>query len=101
MITNINQAWTSHPNAGLLPVVTNEEPGSMSISTRYAMLVPPRYAPIVINHRLSLKQLWNERGGTIISNGDQVKCAPLLNWIIMAETCHATAWLRDCTINWQ
>jgi hypothetical protein len=33
MVANASQAWTSHPNVELLPVVDNAEPGSMSTIT--------------------------------------------------------------------
>jgi hypothetical protein len=85
-ITNVNQTWVSHPNDQLLPMVANAEPGSESTMAIFLMLVPPRYAPIIINHRLSPKNMWAELGGAIISNGDQEKCAPLLTWMVLAAT---------------
>jgi hypothetical protein len=90
-ISNVNQAWTSHPTYELLPMVANAEPGSESAMTRFIMQVPPRYAPIVINRRLSPTQLWAELGGPIIENGDQDACAPVLNWIVLTATCPAAS----------
>jgi hypothetical protein len=85
-IDNVNQAWASHPNEQLLPLVANAEPGSESAMTRFIMLVPSRYAPNIINCQLSPKQLWAKLGGAIIANGDQEKCAPLLTWMVSAAT---------------
>jgi hypothetical protein len=85
-IANVNQAWASHPNDQLLPLVANAEPRSESVMTRLIILVPPRYAPIIINRGLSPKQLWAELGGAVIANGDQEKCAPLLTWMVLAAT---------------
>jgi hypothetical protein len=88
-ITNINQAWTSHPNDQLLPLLANAEPGSESAMTRFLMLVPPCYALIIVNRRLSTTQLWAELDGAIIANGDQEKCATLLTWMVLKSTCPA------------
>jgi hypothetical protein len=85
-IADVDQAWTSHPTGGILPFVVNAEPGSQSAMTRFLMLVPRRHAPIVINRQLSPKQLWTELGGTIIANGDQHACTPLLNWRVLDDT---------------
>jgi hypothetical protein len=82
-IANVKQAWASHPNDHL---VANTEPGLESAMTIFLMLAPPRYAPIIINHRLSPTQLWDELGGAIIVNGNQGKYAPLLTWMVLAAT---------------
>jgi hypothetical protein len=54
----VDQALAAQPNDELLPVVAATEPGSLSSMTRHMMLVPPRYVSIVINRRLSPRQLW-------------------------------------------
>jgi hypothetical protein len=85
-ISNVNQAWASHPNNQILPMLANAEPGSESAMTRFLMMVPPCYAPIIINRRLSPKQIWAELDGAIIANDDQEKCAPLLTWMVLSAT---------------
>jgi hypothetical protein len=40
-IANVNQAWASHPNDQLLPLVANAELGLESAMTRFLMLPPP------------------------------------------------------------
>jgi hypothetical protein len=55
-------------------MVVNAELGSASEMTRFLMLVPSRYAPIIINHHISPKQLLVELGGATIASGDQDKC---------------------------
>jgi hypothetical protein len=71
-------------------MVANAEPGSESVRNRFIMRVSQCYASIVIKHRLSPKQLWTELDGTIITNGDEDACTPLINWIVLAVT-HQTA----------
>jgi hypothetical protein len=86
----IDQALAANPNEELLPVVAAAEPGSVSSGTRHMMLLPPRYAPLVINRRLSLHQLWVELSTAIRNNDDEVACAPLINWMKHALTRHNT-----------
>jgi hypothetical protein len=57
-IANVNHAWTSHHTDELLSVVVNTEPGLESAMASFLMLVPLRYAHIVIIHQLSPRQLW-------------------------------------------
>jgi hypothetical protein len=85
-----DQALANNPHEDLLPVVAAAELGSVSSVTRHAMLVPPRYAPLVINRRLSPRQLWLELSTAIRSNHDEEQCSPLLNWMKQAVTRHNT-----------
>jgi hypothetical protein len=86
----IDQALSANPTEDLLPVVAAAEPGSVSSVTRHMMLLPPRYAPLVINRRLSPRQLWVELSTAIRNNDDEVGCAPLINWMKHALTRHNT-----------
>jgi hypothetical protein len=54
------------------------------------MLVPPCYAPLVINRRLSPRQLWIKLSTAIRNNNDELQCAPLVNWMKHALTRHNT-----------
>jgi hypothetical protein len=54
------------------------------------MLVPPRYAPLVINRRPSPHQLWLELSTAIRNINDELQCAPLVNWMKHALTRHNT-----------
>jgi hypothetical protein len=84
----IDQALTANPTEELLPVVAAAEPGSVSFVTRHIMLLPPRYSPLVINRRLSPRQLWVELSTAIRNNDDEVACAPLINWMKHELTRH-------------
>jgi hypothetical protein len=75
----MDKALAANPNEELLPVVASAEPGSVSSITRYMMLVPPRYASLVINRRLSPRQLWLEFSTAICNNNDEAPCAPLMS----------------------
>jgi hypothetical protein len=86
----LDQALTANPNEELLPVVAAAEPGSVSSITRCLMLVPPRYAPLVINRHLSPRQLWLEMSTAIRNNNNEAPCAPLMNWMKHALTRHST-----------
>jgi hypothetical protein len=86
----IDQALAANPTKELLPVVAAAEPGPVSSVTRHMMLVPPRYVPLVINRRLSPRQLWVELSTAIRNNDDEVACAPLINWMKHALTRHNT-----------
>jgi hypothetical protein len=85
-----DHALANNPNEDLIPVVAAAEPGSVSSVTRHVMLVPPRYAPLVVNRRLSPRQLWLELSTAIRNNHDEVQCSPLLNWMKHAVTRHNT-----------
>jgi hypothetical protein len=84
----VDQALANNPHEDLIPVVPAAEPGSVSFVTRHEMLVPPQYVPLVINHRLSPRQLWLELSTAIRNNHDEVQCSPLLNWMKHAMTRH-------------
>jgi hypothetical protein len=86
----IDQALAANPTEELFPVVAAAEPGSVSSVTRHMMLAPPRYAPLVINRRLSPRQLWMELSTSIRNNDDEAARAPLINWMKHALTRHNT-----------
>jgi hypothetical protein len=45
------------------------------------MLIPPAYAHLVLNCSIVPQDLWNELGTTVIADGQQLACAPLLDWM--------------------
>jgi hypothetical protein len=87
---SIDQALAANPTEELPPVVAAAEPGSVSSVTRHMMLLPPRYVPLVINRRLSPRQLWAELSTAIHNNDDEVACAPPINWMKHALTQYNT-----------
>ena len=78
------ELWEASPNDELLGPLPEDEANTKQCRTRRLMLVPPKYAPIVINRRLTPRQLWSELAGAIMVAGDLAACSELMIWIVMA-----------------
>jgi hypothetical protein len=64
--------------------VDPDSPHAVVTRTRLLTRVPHRYIPLVLGQRLTPRALWTTLGTTIIADGNEVSCAPLLDWLRLA-----------------
>lgn len=80
----VDALWDADPNLRMLPPVAAGAPNSRQIRTRHLMYVPPKYLKLVINRRLSPRELWTDLACAIADDGNLVSCRNLVDWILCA-----------------
>jgi hypothetical protein len=77
----LTAAFAADPDVATVGPFVANTPGTDTIRTRTCMFVPTKYVHIVLDRRLTPRQLWEQLVGAIIANGDAVACAPLIDWV--------------------
>lgn len=89
----LDAVFAADPDLQVLPPLDNTE-GTDSISTRFLMYLPPKFAPVVLAAgSLTPRKAW-ERIGNLIHTGEDAEtmaddCRPLLDWLCTACVCVA------------
>jgi hypothetical protein len=85
-IDGVTALLATHPNARVLPPVILGAPDTQEIETRSLVQVPQEYVRLVLSHRLSPRQAWEEVAGAIMNDNREVECEHLLTWLRVAVT---------------
>lgn len=85
----ISALWNANPNAALLEPLDDDAHATRQIRTRYIMHVPPKYIPILVNQRLTPRELWDQLLISLEEEGDINTCRELVDWVV--ATCFRTA----------
>ena len=87
-IERANELWAADPTLTQLPPFAADDANVRQMRTRYLMHVPPRYLPLLLERRLTPRQLWTDLVGAIVAAGDADVCAPLVDWCLLAGISH-------------
>lgn len=83
---NMNVAWATNPHRDSLGPFNAGDPNIGVTSTRYLMVVPHAYVPLVLGASLTPRQLWLRLFTAIQSDNKLVACEPLVDWMRVAST---------------
>jgi hypothetical protein len=79
----VNELLVAEPSAELLGPLASTDTNTVQIRTRYMMYVPPKYIPLVLDRRLTPKQLWTDLVGTMDTNDDLDVYEELVQWALL------------------
>jgi hypothetical protein len=74
------------PELNLVGPFGNDDAGTEVVRVRHAILVPFRYVRLLLQTPLTPREAWTQLVGAIIADGNQVACAPLIDWVRAAIT---------------
>ncbi len=91
----VDELWDADPDLCMLPFMAHVPAAApaanapaaattRAVHTRRLMFVPARYLPIVINRRLTPRELWTDLGCAIADDGNLEPCQNLIDWILCA-----------------
>ena len=81
---NTTALLAAHPNQGhLLPMAAGTV-DTDQVNCRYFIQVPQAYLPLLLNRRLTPRELWEQVVMTIIADNREQSCAPFLAWARVA-----------------
>jgi hypothetical protein len=83
-LETVDELWAADEAATMLPAMVNHPVDTRDIRTRHLMFVPAKYLPIVINRRMTPRELWTDLACTIADDANLLPCRNLVNWILCA-----------------
>lgn len=87
----MTELWAHEPDVELLGPFAEDDANVRQSRTRRLMYVPPRFLPIVINRRLSPRELWVDLVGAIEAEGMTDSCRELVDWVKLTGVRHDAA----------
>lgn len=82
----IAQAFAENPDTEMLGPYAEADQGTELARVRQCMLVPFRYVRLLLETPLTPRQAWERLAGAIFTDGNEVACLPLLQWLQVALT---------------
>jgi hypothetical protein len=82
-LARVDELWAQDLNASLIGPFADGDAHLRQIRTREVMAVPPKYAPLIINRRLTPRQLWTDLVGAIRAEGEEDMCRELVGWCVL------------------
>ena len=83
-VARVDKLWQASPDDELLGPFPDNDANTRQCRTRRLMYVPPKFAPVILNRRLTSRQLWSKLGATIIEAGADDACKELMDRIVLA-----------------
>ena len=80
----MTEIWAKDPGEELLGPFDDTDANIRQVRTRRLMFVPPRFLPLVINRRLTPREVWKDLVGAIEAEGVLVDCREHMDWATLA-----------------
>ena len=88
-LVRVDELLLAEPDNELIGPFQATDVNIVQRRTRIVMSLPPKYIPLVVNRRLTPKQIWTDLVGAIRADGNVEDCQELVNWAMLALTRHA------------
>jgi hypothetical protein len=94
-VATMGAQWTAVAGADCVGPFTVADADTEEKQACNVMVVPPEYVPIVMAHQsMTPQEMWNLLNPQVVADNQQVSCAPVIDWLLVACTYHQAA---SCT----
>jgi hypothetical protein len=83
---NMDQLLAAGPAAELVGPFAAGDPDTEPLIVRNSVFVPNRYMTMLLDDAMTPRQAWDRIRGAVVTDGLEVECAPLLDWLRIALT---------------
>jgi hypothetical protein len=83
---NMDQLLAAAPAAELVGPFVAGDPDTEVLVVRNSVYVPNRYMTMLLDDAMTPRQAWGRIRGTVVTDGLEIECRPLLDWLRVALT---------------